>query len=336
MLRLCVIKEGDGALHAILSAYLSILAGLGELVMSMWAGHHEKSMSIYGIGIMAFVDIAGSILVLSMWQCGSPQGGARLISERRREMQYSAIIGVMMVFLGIFLIVDSFQRLVHRSKMDSSYLGVIDSVMGTLCGFSLAGYKYVVGKSLDSPVIIADSVSSLCGGLISCLALLVVFLDDELWWSDSSAGFTSALYTFYSGVTTIMSANSELSKLNRLHRGGPRPAPDYVRKLAKNSSDAQLFQAEATALGPYEGDNLLDAAADGGEWSSSGESSILRSFYRVLGLASPGGSSDQKDSFSKRKGTYSEKQHLLHSPLPPQPSSSEDQHDREGPTTFTA
>ena len=323
------VTEKDAPWHAVVSAYLSILAGLGELTMSMWAGHTEKSMSIYGIGIMAFVDIAGSVLVLSMWQCGSPQS-VRLTSERRREVQYSAIIGVMMIFLGMFLIVDSFQRLVHRSKMDSSYLGLIDGALGTVCGFSLAAYKYIVGKSLDSPVIIADSVSSLCGGMISCLALLVVFVDDEWWWSDSSAGFTSALYTFYSGVVTVYAANSDLSKLNRLHRGGPRLAPDYVKRVRSANESQQQQSQQQQQLQPNfqtevphaqaleEDDDREERYYDSQPQESS---AVLRILYRALGFEPPD-SSSRRDGLAKSKAAayLGENQKLLPSESSEEPA----------------
>lgn len=313
----------DAGYHAVLSAYLSIMAGLTELMMSLWAGHSEKSMSIYGIGIMAFVDVAGSVLVLSLWQCGplSSPGGVRTIVDRRREMLFSAIIGTMMVFLGLFLIVDSMQRLVHKSTMDSSILGIVDSVVGTMCGFSLAGYKYVVGTALDSPVIIADSMSSLCGGLISFLALMVVFVDDELWWSDATAGFTSATYTFYAGVSTLFAANAELSKLNRLHRGGPRFAPEAVKKLNKAASDSQLYQQEVPQAAV---DGPVDDVFEGEVRYDAGSMGIIKQLYRFLGLRDDRGDSRDASSIEKQK--------LLSLPS----ADSRDQGDDVAVTTFTA
>lgn len=93
--------------HAIFSAYLSILAGIVEAVLSSMAGHEEVSMSLYGIALMAFVDITGSVLVLSLWQCSrAVYGTERPKSERFKEMHYSIIIGYLMVALGIFLMAD--------------------------------------------------------------------------------------------------------------------------------------------------------------------------------------------------------------------------------------
>ena len=73
----------------------------------MIAGHTDISMSLYGIAIMAIVDITGSILVLIFWQ-GNEQTSSteRDSPEKIRELQYSYVIGSLMMLLGIFLILD--------------------------------------------------------------------------------------------------------------------------------------------------------------------------------------------------------------------------------------
>lgn len=91
-------------LHVIFSAYLSIVVGLVVAFLSWFAGHEETSMSLYGIAVMSFVDITGSLFVLSLWQCTDHESGD--ISIRKKEAKYSRFIGYMMVFLGMFLILD--------------------------------------------------------------------------------------------------------------------------------------------------------------------------------------------------------------------------------------
>jgi divalent metal cation (Fe/Co/Zn/Cd) transporter len=91
--------------HAIVSAYLSIVAGLVEASLSILAGHAELSMSLYGIALMAFVDITGSLLVLYTWQFSEAKA-ERKLQDRIREMRMSRGIGIMMIILGLFLIAD--------------------------------------------------------------------------------------------------------------------------------------------------------------------------------------------------------------------------------------
>ncbi len=89
--------------HAIISAYLSIVAGIVEAVFSYMAGHAEISMALYGIALVAIFDGLGSILVLSLWQCSDAD---RTLKLKLKELKYSYIIGVFMMLLGIFFICD--------------------------------------------------------------------------------------------------------------------------------------------------------------------------------------------------------------------------------------
>ena len=159
---------------------------------------------------MAIVDVTGSVLVLMMWQCGSTE---RKYSERLREMRYSIFIGLMMLFLGCFLVADSIKNLYgHDSPDGNTVKGDIGAIFGFTCGLFLFCYKYFVSIVLDSPVIMADSISSLCSAFTSLAAIMVIFVHNKIWWSDSMAGFTASLYTLYSGLDTIISSKKVINK----------------------------------------------------------------------------------------------------------------------------
>lgn len=146
------------------------------LLLKMIAGHADISMSLYGIAIMAIVDITGSILVLIFWQGNDTT--VRGLTQTVRELQYSYIIGALMMLLGIFLILDrystsypapffiyilisnfSVSNLIEgKSPSNSKEAGSSISIFGTTAGFLLALYKYNIGKELESPVIMAGNV----------------------------------------------------------------------------------------------------------------------------------------------------------------------------------
>ena len=235
---------------------------------------------------MAFVDITGSVLVLLMWQSANSE---RLVSDRIREMNYSIAIGSMMIFLGIFLIVDSIIKL--RSKntpSDSSLMGTVDGMFGFFCGISLFLYKYFVGKALDSPVVIADSISSLCSGLTSFAALLVVILDETLWWIDSTAGFFSALYTLYSGAHTIISSYSEISKLRQ--EQGPTKKRFIKKNVDYGSDDSRRGSSSSSSRGGGGGNGDKKENK-----SSSSSSSIVKKLYKSFPFFGSSYSSQNQD-----------------------------------------
>lgn len=88
--------------HAVFSAYVSIFAGIIEAFFSIVLGHAELSMSLYGIALMAIVDVTSSVLVLFIWQ----DSGERNKEKKILESRYSYIIGVLMMVLGLFLVGD--------------------------------------------------------------------------------------------------------------------------------------------------------------------------------------------------------------------------------------
>lgn len=230
--------EREAIFHTIVSAYLSMIAGAIEAVMSIISGHEEISMSMYGIALMAIVDFAGSILVLQLWQCRG-NGEERLIEERINECNYSMTIGVLMMSLGMFLTTDSITKLSEREEPtgERSMLGISVSCFGAICGLGLAFYKYACGKALDSPVVIADSMSSLCSGLTSLTAILVILVDNGVWWSDSTAGLATALYTLFSGASTTYASRNEKNQLIAAVAGGSvgrRLTTQQIQKLLKH------------------------------------------------------------------------------------------------------
>lgn len=94
----------SGKFHAVFSAYVSIFAGVIEAFFSVILGHAELSMSLYGIALMAIVDITGSVLVLLIWQSPDDRNREKKILEAR----YTYIIGVLMMILGLFLVADRY------------------------------------------------------------------------------------------------------------------------------------------------------------------------------------------------------------------------------------
>lgn len=158
----------SGKFHAIFSAYVSIFAGLIEAFFSIILGHAELSMSLYGIALMAIVDVTGSILVLKIWQkydCDNNR------EKKILEARYSYIIGVLMMILGLFLVSDRYDCvLLHclhnglcsvktliRGKHLEAVGGAGIALFGMMCSFVLAAYKYRIGEELESSVIIAGT-----------------------------------------------------------------------------------------------------------------------------------------------------------------------------------
>ena len=168
----CGMSESSARFHAILSAYLSIVAGLLEAVLSISLGSEEDSMSLYGIALMGFVDVTGSLLILNLFQCRrTSYAGERSQQDKRTEIIYTIAIGLLMVVLGVFLIVDSaISFIYHQTADEMNSLGIMIATFGAFSGLTLALYKYVVGKALNSSVVTAGKMQQYISNIKNCLS----------------------------------------------------------------------------------------------------------------------------------------------------------------------
>mmetsp|Transcript_30178 Transcript_30178/g.30663 ORF Transcript_30178/g.30663 Transcript_30178/m.30663 type:complete len:261 (+) Transcript_30178:240-1022(+) len=216
----CTKIDGQNArFHAILSSYMNIIAGVIELTLAIRAGADEESFSMFGVALMTFVDLSGSILVLIRWQwLYSPVIDHQ--AELLREMKLSCILGCFMTLLGVFLLNKCMWALLERSSPSDLSEGLLVSILGTLSSLLLAYYKYVVGKKLDSYVVVTDAMCSLCVGLTCVSSLLVFALNRVVWWADGAIGLIVALYTLHSGVHTVLYSYPQYKYLSQVVMDG--------------------------------------------------------------------------------------------------------------------
>lgn len=100
--------------HAVLAAYLTIVAGTVEMILSMLAGKTDMSMSLYAVALMSILDVAGGCLILTIWQDRIDDPGyvdkleriEAAEAEKLTDLRYSFAIGMSMIIMGLFLMAD--------------------------------------------------------------------------------------------------------------------------------------------------------------------------------------------------------------------------------------
>ena len=102
------------AFHAVFSAYLTIIIGIVLAALTILAGRTDVSMSLYAVALMSILDVSGGILVLTLWQ--NRREESTYIDKFERieaseieevtDLWYSFIIGLFMLTMGLFLILD--------------------------------------------------------------------------------------------------------------------------------------------------------------------------------------------------------------------------------------
>jgi divalent metal cation (Fe/Co/Zn/Cd) transporter len=143
--------------HAVLSAYLSIAAGVTIAILALVAADEESSMSLYGAAFMGLIDSTGSVLVLMVYHTCTVNHHT---ATDRLEAQYSIIIGGLMLVMGVYLLTDSSymlalqgESLAKRESNANNNLGFTITIIGGASSLSLSVYKFVVADWLGSAVI---------------------------------------------------------------------------------------------------------------------------------------------------------------------------------------
>lgn len=152
------------SLLALITIGYNILEGVASVVM----GASDETLSLFGFGLDSFVEVVSGVGIWHMMR-RLQRGG----EERRDEFERKAlrITGGAFYLLTIGLIMTACLGIYERHKPETTFWGIVISLVSISSMWVLIHYKTKVGKSLGSAAILADAACSR-----ACLFLSVVLL----------------------------------------------------------------------------------------------------------------------------------------------------------------
>mmetsp|Transcript_2192 Transcript_2192/g.3005 ORF Transcript_2192/g.3005 Transcript_2192/m.3005 type:complete len:310 (-) Transcript_2192:383-1312(-) len=234
-----LIYEGDISIakkHALYSAYLSILAGMLEVYLSVLAGQDDGSESVFGVAAMALIDTSGSALVVWRWQFASPD--LKPTDLAKIEARCSIFIGFGMLVSVAMLLTSSFDSLVLHETPDGETEVFEVSIYTAAMSIFLFIYKQHVGHVLNSMVVLSDARSSLCAGLVALAVILSEGLQQLIWFADDVMGIMLSFYILYQAYTVIDGGLAELRKLSDPYTALEYDTKSFVKELCDAGSCA--------------------------------------------------------------------------------------------------
>jgi uncharacterized membrane protein len=232
---------GSARIHALVAAWMSVVIGCAITVLAFYSARSLDIMSLYALSLMSAIDTVSSILVVIFWQEHDSESNLTT-SQSKQEQKYTFWVGIMMMIMGLMLLGDSLKTLIFKDRPyftnSFSKLGVVISTLGVFSGLLLGWYKVVIARALNSSLVYADAVSSLCAGLASLLALIIAGDQTLVWWADAGAGSLVATYTFYQGYITIIKSKNQLKFIRLEERNPIRKYEDIL--MAVSPSYQQL------------------------------------------------------------------------------------------------
>ena len=181
--------------HSLISTaiWLSVVTISWNVVsggLALGASLITGSLSLGGFGLNALIDMsASSVLVWRFWKdADDPEAAARL--ERRAEIA----IGVAMLGVAIYLIVQSLHALVTGSRPKTSAVGLGVTIASLALLPWLSHRKARVALRLPSRALRADAILTGASAALAALTLAALVANSAFgwWWADATAALMIA------------------------------------------------------------------------------------------------------------------------------------------------
>lgn len=151
-----------------LLAIITIGYNIIEGVFSVWLGAADETLSLFGFGVDSFVEVISGIGIWHMVRSIQANGTE---TTDDFEQQALKITGWAFFALTFGLVLSAGFSLYGQHRPNSTFWGIIVSLVSMSFMWLLIHYKTKVGKALNSSAILADAACSK-----ACLYLSIVLL----------------------------------------------------------------------------------------------------------------------------------------------------------------
>ncbi|MCX7874881.1 MAG: cation transporter [Melioribacteraceae bacterium] len=189
---------------SIITIFYNILEG----VISIFFGLEDEILSLFGFGVDSFVEVISGIGIYHMILKIRKNG-----NETRDEFERKAlrITGTSFYILTVGLIVTSIYNIWINHKPETTFWGIVISVISIVTMTLLIYYKKKVGNALKSEAIIADANCTKTCLYLSYILLIasVGYALTGLGYIDSIGSLGIAYFSFKEGKESFDKAKSD-------------------------------------------------------------------------------------------------------------------------------
>jgi len=166
--------------YAFLLTYITIFYNIIEGTVSVAFGLEDETLSLLGFGIDSFVEVISGIGILHMLIRIKNNSGETRDSFEKTALK---ITGTAFYLLTAGLVVTAVYNIIIAHKPETTFWGIVISIISILTMILLIKYKLKVGHSLNSKAIIADANCTK-----TCLYLSVVLLISSVGYEITGIG----------------------------------------------------------------------------------------------------------------------------------------------------
>jgi divalent metal cation (Fe/Co/Zn/Cd) transporter len=149
---------------AVITIFYNILEGL----VSIYFGLEDETLALFGFGLDSFVEVISGV---GIWYMIKRIKRNYDSNPDHFERQALKITGTAFYILSTGLIATALINIYHGHKPETTFWGIVISLISIVTMWLLIHYKIKVGKQLDSQAIVADANCTK-----ACLYLSIILL----------------------------------------------------------------------------------------------------------------------------------------------------------------
>lgn len=149
-------------------ALITIFYNIGEGLVSVFFGLEDESFALFGFGLDSFVEVASGIGIWHMIMRIRKNEGETADHFERTAL---TVTGTGFYILAVGLAITAIVNLYQGHKPETTFWGIVISLISICSMWLLIHHKVKVGKALNSAAILADAACTR-----ACLQLSVALL----------------------------------------------------------------------------------------------------------------------------------------------------------------
>lgn len=192
---------------ALILSLITIFYNIVEGVVSIYFGFEDETLSLFGFGVDSFVEVISGIGIFHMVSKIRKNG-----NETRDEFERIAlrITGTAFFILTSGLIISSIYNVWINHKPETTFWGIVISIISIITMTFLIHYKKKVGVELNSEAIVADANCTKTCLYLSYILLIasVGYTLTGIGYIDSIGSLGIAYFSFKEGKESFEKAKS--------------------------------------------------------------------------------------------------------------------------------
>lgn len=200
----------DKRLYAIVLglSIFTIIYNLAEGIVATWFGYQDESVTLFGFGVDSFIELISGVGIAHMVIRMQLEPTANRDTFERLALR---ITGVAFYLLVVGLVISAVYNLWSGHKPETTFWGVIISLVSIVVMLFLIYGKTVTGRKLKSEAILADARCTRVCIYMSVILLVSsgIYAWTDIAWMDAAGTLGLAWFSYREGKECFEKAASD-------------------------------------------------------------------------------------------------------------------------------